>query len=184
MSVLPLAPSIPAPPTVRLCAPDRKLYLPYSSLPIVGGVIHARAAWSTQTTVHWFVVGRTEPITAYDTTIQGYKSLSALARSRAESMVDEFFRESEFQQLREYLQTRRQDARTSMLTTPVSSIKPDSSTRTGTLRPFVQNDVEQSEQIAIYRLSDEEGYCLPFMVWGAYIVEKPMRHGSIERSVE
>jgi hypothetical protein len=149
-----------------LCPSDRKLYLPYSSLRTVMPQ-GRRDLYSV--TVHWFCVARAAPIAAYANVLLGYRSLSDEARIRAEMLVDEFFREDEFHQLRDYLRERHhEDLRTAMLVTPVSPLKPDTATRTGTLRPFGIPSTNDREEVTIYRLADETGYSLPFTVWGAY----------------
>jgi hypothetical protein len=166
MTTYPAAPSevsLTGPP---LCPSDRKLYLPYSSLRTLLPQ-GKRDLYSV--TVHWFCVGRKTPIAPYASVLMGYRSLSEEARPRAEKMVDEFFRESEFHQLRNYLHDRHhEDLRTAMLVTPVSAIKPDTATRTGTLRPFGIPSAIEREELTIYRLAEEAGYNLPFTVWGAY----------------
>jgi hypothetical protein len=164
--VVPTAPPvISTPPT--LCPADRKLYLPYSSLRTV---MPRTKHELSSVTVHWFVADRQEPIAPYASVILGYKTLSDTARARAEMLVNELFREDEFHQLRVYLRARHhEDPRISMLTTPVASVKPDTGTRAGSLRPFGRTPWDEREEIVIYRLSDEPGYLLPFAVWGAYI---------------
>jgi hypothetical protein len=163
--VAPTGVPVSTPPT--LCPPERKLYLPYSSLRTV---MPRTKHELSSVTVHWFVADRKEPIAPYATMILGYKTLSDAARTRAEMLVNEFFREAEFHQLRVFLRERHhEDPRISMLTIPVASVKPDTATRAGTLRPFGRSPWEEREEIVIYRLSDEPGYSLPFAVWGAYI---------------
>lgn len=144
-----------------------KLYLPYSSfrLPLPGN--RHDMQWVV---IHWFVVNRAEPIAPYPTAILGYQTLNEATRGRAERTVDEFLREDEFHQLRDYLRERHhEDPRTSMLWTPVSSVKPDMATRVGTLRPFSLPAPERPDEVLLYRLADEAGYSLPITVWGAYI---------------
>jgi hypothetical protein len=137
--------------------------------------------WLSRVTVHWFLAERSEPIVPYLTVIQGYRTLTEAARLRAERLVDEFFREEEYHQLRDYLRQHHQDdVRTSMMMTPVSSIKPDRDTRAGMLRPYGQPSPEQREIVAIHRLSEEPGYSLPFAVWGAYIEANPLRYHRTE----
>lgn len=163
------APSVPRAP-----GSARKLYLPYGKL---AAVMPVRSGRLSPMTIHWFVVGRSEPVAPYAAVIQGYRQLQGEARRRAERLVDELFREDEFHQLRDYLWNRhREDTRTSMLVTPVPPVKPDAGTRTGALRPFVKSgDGEggegagDGETPTIHRLADEPDYPLPFTVWGAYV---------------
>lgn len=173
---------------IAYCASDRKLYLPYGSMRLPEQQARVAPSWMSLVTVHWFVVGRSEPIVPYLTVIQGYRTLTAAARTRAELMVDEFFREDEYHQLRAYLQERHhKDLRTSMLTTPVTSIKPDGDTRIGRRRPFAQPAPESRDTVAIHKLSEESGYSLPFTVWGVYIETNPspdFRRERITNSVE
>lgn len=143
-----------------------KLYLPY-------GALH-RIADPRLVTFHWFCVGREEPLAPYVSLIMGYKNLTDVARVRAEAMVDEFFSESEFHQLRAYLRARHgEDLRTTLLTAPVSAIKPDAGTHIGQERPFAQCVVANGN--GFHRLSDDQGYTLPFTVWGYYSLPTPMR---------
>jgi hypothetical protein len=170
MTTLPAMPSA-TPSTVPLtgpplCPSNRKLYLPYSSLRTLLPQ-GKRDLYSV--TVHWFCVNRSAPIAPYASVLLGYKSLSDEARVRAEMLVDEFFREEEFHLLRDYLRERHhEDPRTAMLVIPVSAVKPDTGTRTGTLRPFGMPSANEREEVTIFRLAEEEGYSLPFTVWGAY----------------
>jgi hypothetical protein len=168
---------VSVPGTIVRCDSDRKLYLPYSSFRLMKPKSRSTPAWLSRVTVHWFLAEREEPIVPYLTVIQGYRTLTAAARQRAERVVDEFFREDEYHQLRDYLRQHHQDdVRTSMLMTPVNTIKPDTDTRTGTLRPYGQPAPEQRETVVIHRLAEEPGYSLPFKVWGAYIDANPLRH--------
>jgi len=129
-------------------------------------------------TVHWFVADRPDPIAPYASVILGYKTLNDTAKARAEMLVNEFFREDEFHQLRVYLRARHhEDPRISMLTIPVTSVKPDTATRAGGLRPFGRTPWDEREEIIIYRLSEEPGYSLPFVVWGAYIAPQHLIPG-------
>ena len=138
-----------------------KLYLPYGSL---GSV-----SVQKQITFHWFRIQREAPLAPYETLLLGYKNLTPEVRSRAEALVDEFFSESEFHQLRDYLRQRHgEDLRTTVLMAPVSAVKPDLGTRAGSLRPFAQCDVGRETGGGFCRLSDEEDYGLPFPVWGYY----------------
>jgi hypothetical protein len=138
-----------------------KLYLPYGTL---GSV-----SVQKQITFHWFRIEREEPLAPYETLLLGYKNLTPEVRSRAEAMVDEFFSESEFHQLRDYLRQRHgEDLRTTVLMAPVSAVKPDLGTRAGSLRPFAQVGRNGDNGSGFCRLCDEENYGLPFPVWGYY----------------
>ncbi|MBC8101835.1 MAG: hypothetical protein H7Z41_04525 [Cytophagales bacterium] len=138
-----------------------KLYLPYGAL---GSV-----SVQKQITFHWFRIEREEPLAAYETLLLGYKNLTPEARTKAEAMVDEFFSESEFHQLRDYLRQRHgEDLRTTVLMAPVNAVKPDLGTRAGSLRPFAQCASGPNGGSGFCRLSDEENYGLPFPVWGYY----------------
>ena len=157
---------VPIPPgaITGTSASERKLYLPYSALPILA------APGRGKLTFHWFRPDRPEPIGDYARLILGYRALSDEARERAERLVNELFREDEFHLLRSYLETRHGvEVRTGMLTTPLTSVKPDTSTRLGTLRPWQLLETEESAEILIHRLSEEDQYSLPFVVWGAYL---------------
>lgn len=159
--------------------PAIKLYLPY-------GTFHSDSSslsdaqkhpWS-HVTFHWFYVGREAPLAPYESLIMGYRGLSAEGKTRAERLVDEFFSEDEFHQLRAYLQTRhRDDLRTTVLTAPVHPLKADTTTRAGSLRPFqhacVEDDIAGS---GFCRLCEEDGYCLPFEVWGYYAAAVAQAH--------
>lgn len=157
---------VPIPPgaATGTSASDRKLYLPYSTLPILVGPGRGKI------TFHWFRVDRTEPIGDYARLILGYRGLADDAARRAERLVDELFREDEFHLLRTYLESRHGvELRTGMLTTPLTSVKPDTSTRLGTLRPWHMDGAEEASEILLHKLTDEENYGLPFAVWGAYL---------------
>jgi hypothetical protein len=157
---------VPIPPgaATGTSASDRKLYLPYSTLPILVGPGRGKI------TFHWFRVGRTEPIGDYARLILGYRGLTEDAARRAERLVDELFREDEFHLVRTYLESQHGvEVRTGMLTTPLTSVKPDTSTRLGTLRPWHVPEAEENTEILFHRLSDDESYSLPFDVWGAYL---------------
>ena len=104
----------------------------------------------------------------------GYKTLSEDARARAEATVCEFFTEDEFHQLRTYLRERHgEDLRTTLLCAPVSATKPDSGTQVGLERPFAQCVPKAGS--GFHRLSDDEGYSLPFEVWGYYSLPARLR---------
>lgn len=157
---------VPIPPgaATGTSASDRKLYLPYSVLPALVGPGRGKI------TFHWFIPDRPEPIGDYTKLILGYRGLLDPARERAERLVNELFREEEFHLLRAYLEARHGvEVRTGMLTTPLTSVKPDTSTRLGTLRPWYCPNTEELSEILLHRLSDEDSYTLPFPVWGAYL---------------
>lgn len=157
---------VPIPPgaATGTSASDRKLYLPYSVLPALVGPGRGKI------TFHWFIPERTEPIGDYTKLILGYRGLTEIACTRAERLVNELFREEEFHLFRSYLEARHGvEVRTGMLTTPLTSVKPDTSTRLGTLRPWHSPDAEDASEILIHKLSDEGNYTLPFTVWGAYL---------------
>jgi hypothetical protein len=138
-----------------------KLYLPYGTL---GSV-----SVQKQITFHWFRIERVEPVAPYEKLLLGYKNLTPEVRTRAEAMVDEFFSESEFHQLRDYLRQRHgEDLRTTVLMAPVSAVKPDLGTRAGSLRPFAQVNHDGDNGSGFCRLADEKDYGLPFPVWGYY----------------
>jgi len=176
-----------------------KLYLPYGTF---GNASHHGESWyrpHTEIILHWFVTGRKEPIAPYASLILNYKGLAPAVRARAEQTVDEFFAESEFHQLRDYLRdVHGKDVRTAILSAPVPAVRPDTQTRAGALRPFnpvaavidsqvlnaegapddtipetEPDDAEETDASgetinAIYRLSDEKDYPLPFAVGGFY----------------
>jgi hypothetical protein len=143
-----------------------KLYLPYGAL--------QRVADARMVTFHWFCVARPEPVAPYVSLIMGYRNLTDAARERAEAMVDEFLSEDEFHQLRSYLRERHgEDLRTTLLVAPVSAIKPDAGTHIGQERPFAQCVLGNGN--GFHRLSEEEGYTMPFSVWGYYSLPTPMR---------
>ena len=145
-----------------------KLYLPY-------GALH-RVADPRLITFHWFCVGRTTPLAPYATLIMGHRNLSDAALARAEATVDEFLSEPEFHQLRAYLRNRHgEDLRTTLLVAPVSAVKPDAGTHVGQERPFAQIEVGAATGKGFHRLSEDEGYTLPFTVWGYYSLPSPMR---------
>ncbi len=164
---------VPAPilaGTGATSAPERKLYLPYSDLPTQAGPGRGKV------TFHWFYAGRQEPIGDYARLLLGYRGLTPEAQERAERLVNELFREDEFHLLRSYLESKHGvEVRTAMLTTPLASIKPDTGTRLGTLRPFHGEHPEHPTEVLIHMLAEEEGYTLPFQVWGAYL--NPSRPG-------
>jgi len=174
--------------------PTTKLYLPYGTF---GDASDRKQAWYSpyaQITLHWFCVDRPEPIAPYESLILGYRGLTPEARLRAEQTVDEFFSETEYHQLRDFLRDQhKQDLRTTVLAAPVSAIRPDAATKTGTLRPYRQcavagtprekivvsdsedEDTEESdgpgpalEEGGFCKLTEQEGYSLPFAVWGYY----------------
>ena len=141
--------------------PPTKFYLPYGTL--------SELYLHPVVTFHWFRVGREEPIASYERVILGYKSLTEEARARVEATVDEFFTEEEFHLLRDYLRQRNgTDLRTTVLTAPVSAVRPDGGSKAGALRPFALCPENPAEGSGWYRLADEEGYSLPFTVWGYY----------------
>ena len=106
--------------------------------------------------------------------IMGYKTLTEDARARAEATVNEFLTEDEFHQLRAYLRERHgEDLRTTLLCAPVSATKPDSGTQVGLERPFAQCAPKPGS--GFHRLSEEEGYTLPFEVWGYYSLPARLR---------
>lgn len=129
-------------------------------------------------TLHWFCAERTEPSADYSKLILGYQALTPEARVRAERLVDELFQEDEFHLLRTFLEQQfNAHVRTAMLTTPLTSVKPDTGTRLGTLRPFGLLAPEHNGEVAVFRLSDVEGYSLPFAVHGAYLSSgRPSHH--------
>jgi len=177
-----------------------KLYLPYGTF---GNASHRGESWyrpHTEIILHWFVAGRKEPIAPYASLILNHKGLSPTVRARAEQTVDEFFAESEFHQLRDYLRdVHGKDVRTAILSAPVTAVRPDTQTRAGALRPFDPivlidplaveapetlddaiptadaEDLEDTGETsnAIYRLSEEKDYPLPFAVWGFYASVAP-----------
>ena len=144
-----------------------KLYLPYGT--------HHRAADARLVTFHWFCVSRKTPAPATPAElIMGYKTLTEDARARAEATVSEFLTEDEFHQLRSYLRERHgEDLRTTLLCAPVSATKPDSGTQVGLERPFAQCAPKPGS--GFHRLSEEEGYTLPFEVWGYYSLPARLR---------
>lgn len=147
-----------------------KLYLPYGNFHRdSSGLTEARRLHAQQVTYHWFYIDRETPLAPYESLILGYRGLSAEARTRAEHMVDEFLSEEEYRLLRDYLRTRhRDDLRTTVLSAPVQAIKPDTSTRAGTLRPFRDCADDPASGSGFCKLSEEEGYSLPFRIWGYY----------------
>lgn len=154
-----------------------------------GAASRPRRAWysaHSEVILHWFRVGRAEPIAPYPSLLLGYSGLTAEGRARAERMVDEFFTVDEFHRLRDYLRSQHgEDLRTAVLSAPVSAVRPDGATRAGALRPFyppvlspkesgsLEGEPERRGTVpegGIFRLSEEEGYSLPFAVWGYYMV--------------
>jgi len=182
-----------------------KLYLPYGALGSVNRRGEDRYRPRTETTYHWFVAERKEPIAPYASLIMNHRSLRETVREDAERMVDEFLSEGEFHQLRDYLQSAHgQDIRTAVLCAPIVAIRPDVQTRAGASRPFLRSSVPTSDSLpepgtgpaqepeaesgeeesrkphqeevgALYRLSEEEGYSLPFSVWGYYKAASPIK---------
>jgi hypothetical protein len=205
-----------------------KLYLPYGTF---GNANDRKRGWYSpyaEIILHWFVVGRQEPLAPYESLILGYSRLIPATRATAERTVNEFFSEAEFHLLRDYLRLRHsKDLRTAVLCAPVPSIHPDANTRTGMMRPFYPSvthaeivfaasatsdmaemtdaaevlepvdallDGDEAEvgaadvsavsdlepalapaarptvEAGFCRLSEEEGYNLPFAVWGYYSV--------------
>lgn len=136
-----------------------KLYLPYGKLKTFSGPRHL--------TFHWFRRDRAEPIGVYTDLILDYRHLSDEKRQAAEAAVDEFFTEEEFYVLREYLyKAQGEDLRTGILVPPVGVGKQDSEARLGLTRPF--RDCLEGAGGGFCKLSEQEGYSLPFSVWGYY----------------
>jgi len=179
-----------------------KLYLPYGTFGEAGDQKYGWYNPRTEIILQWFCVGRETPIAPYESLIMGYRTLNETVRTRAQQTVDEFLSESEFHQLRDYLRRRHgKDLRTAVLTAPVAAIRPDTTTRTGALRPFrfcldappapeTAPDADESENAApepilgrmdlpqmrggFCRLAEENGYSLPFVVWGYFTaMERP-----------
>lgn len=153
---------------------DRKRYLPYCALSALVGTAR------NPVTLHWFCAERPEPTEDYSKLILGYQGLTPEAKVRAERLVDELFREDEFHLLRTFLEQHfNAHVRTAMLTTPLTSVKPDTGTRLGTLRPFSLISAEHEGEVAVLRLSEVAGYSLPFAVHGAYLSSgRPSHHAA------
>jgi len=151
--------------------PAIKLYLPYGTFHRgTSSLADSQHAFSRHVTFHWFCIERPEPIAPYASLIMGHHGLTPEARTRAEQMVDEFFSEEEFHQFRDYMQTQHQDdLRTTVLSAPVHAVKPDTSTRAGSFRPFRAGVEDSIPGSGFCKLAEEEGYSLPFSVWGYYI---------------
>ena len=179
--------------------PTTKLYLPYGTFGEAGDQKYGWYNPRTAIILQWFCVGRETPIAPYESLIMGYRTLNETVRTRAQQTVDEFLSESEFHQLRDYLrQQHGKDLRTAVLTAPVAAIRPDTTTRTGALRPFrfcldaapsaeTREATEGAEadespvpepimgridppltRGGFCRLAEESGYSLPFAVWGYF----------------
>jgi hypothetical protein len=146
-----------------------KLYLPYGRLKRFGG--------NRQVTLHWFVKDRPQPVAPYAELVERYSQLAPEARQRAGRIVDEMFTESEFHALHAYLYDReREDVRTAMMVAPVNGSNLDNRENRGLIRPF-GDDPDRREGGepshgsgggGFCRLAQEEGYALPFAVWGYY----------------
>jgi hypothetical protein len=145
-----------------------RLYLPYGSL---RAIITPRRLDVVHTPIHWFRVGRVEPVVPYERLILGYRTLPQPAKTQAERVVDEFFSEEEFRLLRAYLRDRHhEDLRTSVLMAPVNYLRPDAASRLGARRPFgMVKEAPGKEAHGVYRMSEEVGYSLPFAVSGFYL---------------
>ena len=144
--------------------PQTKLYLPYGTLRLSGG-----PSATHEVALHWFCVERTTEFPPFTELIMNHKGLTDEARTTAETVVSEFFTEEEFHLLRAYLiDQHRQDLRTAVLVAPVSALHPDHGTRVGAERPFGRQEIEAGGRKGFVKLSEAEGYPLPFTVWGYY----------------
>jgi hypothetical protein len=149
-----------------------KLYLPY-------GYFKGRRS---QLMVHWFVKDRESPVAPYAELVEKYNQLPEESRARARRVVDELFTEAEFHALRDYLRVHlRQDVRTAMLVAPINSLKQHEEANRGLIRPF-GDSCEMGDSVpevgdgvpgrmagggrGFCRLAEEDGYTLPFAVWG------------------
>ena len=135
-----------------------KLYLPYGNLRCFKG--------RGLVTLHWFIKDREHPIAPYAQLIQSYRQLTESARRPAEQTIDELFTEQEFRDLRAYLYDKREDLHTEILVPPISVAKQDNARNRGLIRPFGERS--DSEGGGFFKLCEEEGYPLPFTVWGYY----------------
>ena len=136
-----------------------KLYLPYGNLKDFKG--------HSQVTLHWFVKDREQPVAPYAQLVENYRHLSGEDQRRAERIIDELFTYEEFVALRAYLYERhREDLRTSVLVPPINGVKQDNDRNRGLVRPF--GLCIEGERGGFCRLCEQEGYALPFTVWGYY----------------
>jgi hypothetical protein len=164
----------------------RSLYMPYGNLPHSVRLRNNLPAHSN-VVFHWFCVGRKEPISDYKNLILGYNHLSPSVRDLSQSLVDEMLTDEEFHQLKSYLMRRHgADTRTTLVTAPVFATRSRSSSKSES-RPFLPGSLAagttdgaatpatpgtatfiESNTSGFYPLSLEEGYDLPFAVWGFY----------------
>lgn len=147
----------------------RKLYLPYGMHKSSGG-----SRLLSDVTYHWFCVGRETPLAPYASLILNYGRLAAPERLRAEQMTDELLSEEEYHQLRDYLlKSCRVSVQTAVLTAPLNSNASHTITKAEGLRPFLNSlslPVEEPAHLASCKLDEEEGYSLPFRIWGLAVL--------------
>ena len=141
-----------------------KLYLPYGNLKHLHG--------NRDITFHWFVKDRREPVAPYEQLLENYKQLTPEGKLQAQRMVDELFSEEEFKSLRTFLYEKyREDVRTGILVPPINGIRQDIGPNRALVRPFAACPDDESGGFC--RLSEKDGYALPFSVWGYYT--EPLR---------
>jgi hypothetical protein len=107
--------------------------------------------------IHWFVVYRENPIASYEKLINGYLKDRDNPLYISEKNLQELFTEEEADALKEYLSKKHGeecDIREADLSTEID--------------PWGYGDKTPAYREGFYRLNQEDGYDLPFVVWGYY----------------
>jgi len=109
--------------------------------------------------IRWFVVYRENPIVSYEKPLNGYLKNQDNLLHISEENVRELFTEEEANAFKEYLSKEHReecDIREADLLTEIN--------------PWGYGDKTLGHREGFYRLYQEDGYDLPFVVWGYYDV--------------
>ena len=108
---------------------------------------------------HWFVVYRETSTFSYDELMESYKNKLDNSYYTSEGNISELFTEEEAYALKEYLLR---------ILGHESDIEEANLLLESYTLPY--EDIVLGHQEGFYRLNEEEGYDLPFVVWGYYDV--------------
>jgi hypothetical protein len=111
--------------------------------------------------IYWFVDRRETPVAPYEQVIEGYANLSERDQHMAQTIADEALTAEEVELLREYLHRVHDDCIwTRSVDLPIKNVN-------GTM-PF--GGVPAGGGCDFYMMPEEDGYDLPFRVWGYFDV--------------
>lgn len=109
----------------------------------------------------WFMCNRREPVAPYAELIEGYAELTAPdRRQQLEGYIDEFFTAEEIEALADYVRQAHD------LELTVKEKRLPLSLEKQNVLPLVHRTMNTGQDF--YMLCKEEGYDLPFDVWGLY----------------